>query len=258
MVKKRPRRRKGNIGIPEAAVKPAIMSEGNNLHDLLRSGRFRFAAGFALSCVGLYALIHILPPSFTRPVNEHTASALGLALNAMGIPVSAANDRVSRGGLAFKIIPECTPLFSVGLFLCFLVFYHASLREKATGLLMGIPVLYLGNLARLAATFMISRYDRRLFELVHVYLGQVFTIFLVILACVAWLRWLNPRETPKSVSMKAAGFIARFTFISGCLFLVWLYVHHGYIRFLDRFMLFGFSLFGHNVPLGGREYPCGA
>jgi exosortase/archaeosortase family protein len=64
------------------------------------------------------------------------------------------------------------------------VFYPAAtLREKATGLLTGIPVLYLGNVARLVATFVISRYDRGVFDVVHVCLGQVFTVFLLIAAC---------------------------------------------------------------------------
>jgi exosortase H (IPTLxxWG-CTERM-specific) len=184
-----------------------------------------------------------------KPVNEHVARMLGLVLNGFGIPASTANDVVSEKGLAFRIIPECTPIFTAGLFLCFVLFYTATPREKATGLLMGIPALYLGNLARLTATFMISRHDRRFFEVAHVYLGQVFTILLVIVACIVWLRWLDRKESPKSIPMKAAGFLARFCMISGCLFLVWLKVHHWYIWFLDRFMLFGFSLFNYRVPL---------
>jgi exosortase H (IPTLxxWG-CTERM-specific) len=222
----------------------------------MRSGRFRFAAAFVLSCIGLYALIHVLPASLADPIDNHTASMLGLALKALGTPVVSAGDIVSGGEQAFRIVPECTPIFSAGLFLCFLLFYPATLREKATGLLMGIPVLYLGNLARLAATFMISRYDWRFFEVVHVYLGQVFTILLVIVVCIVWLRWLDLKEPrlsiPRSIQMKAAGFLARFSLISGCLFLVWLKVHHLYIWFLDRFMLFGFSLFNYRIPLAGQ------
>jgi exosortase H (IPTLxxWG-CTERM-specific) len=249
MAKKRSKRKERRISVQEPATKPAATSRLRALQDLVRSGRFPFAAVFALSCTGLYALIQILPPSFTKPVNEHVAWMLGLVLNAFGIPASAAGDVVSEKGLAFRIIPECTPIFSAGLFVCFLAFYPATLREKATGLIMGIPVLYLGNLARLVATFMISLYNVRLFEVVHVYLGQVFTIFLVIAACIVWLRWLDQKESAKSIPMKAASFLVRFSLISGCLFLVWLKVHQWYIWFLDRFMLLGFSLFDYHVPL---------
>jgi exosortase H (IPTLxxWG-CTERM-specific) len=212
----------------------------------VRSSRSRFAAAFILSCIGLYGLVHVLPSSFTRPVNQHTASALGLVLNALGVRASAAGDIVSGGGLSFRIIPECTPIFAAGLFLSFVLFYPAAPREKAGGLLMGIPLLYLGNLGRLTATFIISRYDRSLFDVVHVYLGQVFTIFLVILACAAWMRRLESRP---GASMRAGVFLARFALISAGLFFVWINIHHGYIWFVDRFVLFGFSLLDRRVPL---------
>jgi exosortase H (IPTLxxWG-CTERM-specific) len=222
---------------------------GSLASNLVRSSRFRFAAAFTLACIAFYAIIYALPLSFTKPINEHVAATLGLVLNAFGIPVSTVNDTVSEGGLAFKIIPECTPLFTTGLFLSFVVFHPATVRQKATGLAMGIPALYLGNLVRLAQTFMVSRYDRRLFDVFHVYLGQVFTMFLVMLACVLWMKWIDREESKQGMPMKATGFLARFVLISGGVFLVWLTVHHWYIRFLDWFMVLGFSLFGHRVGL---------
>jgi exosortase H (IPTLxxWG-CTERM-specific) len=242
-------RRKKRPRIRSSAQRPVDASSPLTLRDMIRSERHSFAIAFTLLCIALYAVILILPPSVTKPVNEHTASALGLVLNTLGIPVSTVGDTVSEGGLAFRIIPECTPIFTAGLFLSFVVFYPATLRQKATGLFTGITALYLGNLARLAATFMISRYDRRLFDVVHVYLGQVFTIFLVIAICIGWLRWLDPKESKQSIPLKAAGFLVRFAVISGGLFLVWTQIHHSYIRLLDRFMTFGFSLFGYRVVL---------
>jgi exosortase/archaeosortase family protein len=212
-----------------------------------RSGRFRTIAAFTLSCIAFYAIINALPPSFTKPVNEHVAWTLYRVLHAFNIPVSTVNDTVSGGGIVFKIIPECTPLLTAGLFISFIVFQPATVRQKVTGLAMGIPALYLGNLVRLVATFMVSRYDRRLFDVCHVYLGQVFTMFLVILACFLWTKWLDREE--QSIPMKAVGFLARFALISGCLFLIWMKVHHWYIWFLDRFMLLGFSLFKYHVDL---------
>ena len=242
-------RRKKRPRIRSSAQRPAGASRPRALRDMICSKRLSFAIAFTLLCIALYAVIYVLPPSVTKPVNEHTASALGLVLNTLCIPVSTAGDTVSEGGLAFRIIPECTPIFTAGLFLSFVVFYPATLRQKATGLLMGIIALYLGNLARLAATFMISRYDRRLFDVAHVYLGQVFTIFLVIVVCIGWLRWLDPKESKQSAPPKAAGFLVRFAVISGGLFLVWTLLHHSYIRLLDRLMTFGFSLFDYRVAL---------
>jgi len=213
------------------------------------AGMKRFSSAFALSCIGLYALIYFLPPDVTAPLNAHTASTLGLVLNSLGVPVCAADDLVSGQGPAFRIIPECTPVFTAGLFLCFVGFYPAAFRDKAKALLLGIPALYLGNLARLVGIAFISLYDWKLFDLVHVYLGQVFTLSLVIVACLAWMRWAGRKQSTQSPSFKSAVFLARFAVISGCLFLVWIKLHHGYIRLLDQVILAGFSLFNHQVPL---------
>ncbi len=219
------------------------------LSSLIRFDRFRFTAVFTIACIGLYACIQVLPSSFTQPLNEHTAWTLGLVLNALGIAVSTAKDTVSDSGLAFKVIPECTALFMIGLLLCFIAFYPASIRQKVKGLLMGIPVLYLSNLARLVATFIVTRYDRNLFEVVHVYLGQIFTIFMVLLTCIAWMKWVDKEGSKQDAVMKIAGFMARFALISLCLFFVWMRLHYWYIRFLDRFMVFGFSLFNYHISL---------
>jgi exosortase H (IPTLxxWG-CTERM-specific) len=222
---------------------------GSFASNLVRSGRFRFAVAFTLFCLALYAIINALPPSFTQPISEHVAATLGLVLNAFGIPASTVNDTVSEGGLAFKIIPECTPLFTTGLFLSFVIFHPATVREKATGLAMGIPALYLGNLVRLVLTFIVSQYDRGLFDVFHVYLGQIFTMFLVLVACILWLKWIDREESKQGMPMKAAGFLARFVLISGGVFLIWMKIHHGYIRFLDWFMVLGFALFDKRVGL---------
>ncbi len=221
-----------------------------NLWDRIRSWRFRFAAGFVLSCIGLYTLIQALPQSVTGPINTHTARTLGLVLNAVGIPAVSSCDVVSEEGLAFQIIPECTPIFTAGLFISFVTFHPSSVRQKAAGLAWGIPALYLGNLLRLAAAFAISRHDGRLFEVIHVYLGQVFTLFLVILCCVLWMRWVERGEAKQNWTMPiAARFLARFGLISAVLFVVWLNIHHGYIRLLDRLTAFGFSLIGRSAGL---------
>ena len=71
------------------------------------------------------------------------------------------------------------------------MFYPATLRQKAAGLLAGIPALYLGNLARLTFIFMVCRRDRHLLEVVHAYWGQIFSLLLVFLTCILWLEWVE-------------------------------------------------------------------
>ena len=240
--RKSPKRNKKQIAFREGHSAPP---DKPSLRSIPRFKNFRFVAAFILSCIGIYALIVALPDRHTGPINEQTAQTLGLALNLIGVPVSVAGDTVTGKAFALQIIPECTPLFMVGLFLCFIVFSPATVRQKASGLLMGIPALYLGNLVRLVAIFIAGQHDRRLFEVVHAFWGQVYAVFLVLLSFVLWLKSLHKEESKWSIPMKAVGLLGRFALIAACLFLLWMQVHHGYIRLLDRFMLF-FSLFGHH------------
>jgi len=157
-----------------------------------------------------FTVIYIARPFRIRlgtngPINEHTASTLALFLHAIGIPVSTRGNSVAERELAFKIIPECAWLFMSGLFMSFVVFRLATVLQKATGLAIGIPALYAGNLIRLAATFMVIRCDPGLFDVFHVYLGQVFAMFLVILVCTFWLKLLD-KEEQQGFSYKSDSF----------------------------------------------------
>lgn len=127
------RTRKGGKNIPP---RRAIV------RDLLRSEHFRFAVAFGLSCFGFLALIWVLPASFSKVICAHTARTVGLVLSAIGFPAVVAGNAVSGSGLAFQIVPECTALSMVGLFICFVCFYRAEVRKKLAGLAMGIPALY--------------------------------------------------------------------------------------------------------------------
>ncbi len=236
----KPHKAKKSTGVPSSPHNRLTFS------GLMRSGRFRFAVAFGLSCLGFHGLLCVLPPPFIEPLCDHTARTLGQFLGALGIPVLAVNNIVSGGPVAFRVVLECTALFMVALFACFVSFYPSDARQKAVGLAMGIPALYLGNLVRLAAIFVVSRYHPGLFDLVHVYLGQVFTMFLVIMSCLLWLKWVN-RGPDDGRGNKVAGFLARFALTSGCIFLLWMEIHHGYIRLIDRLMTMGFSLFGYRI-----------
>ena len=203
-------------------------------------------AAFGLSCLGLWALVCALPDFFAKVICEHTARTLGHVLNALGYSVSVAGTIVAGSGVSFQIVLECTALSAVALFACFVSFYRTRGRKKLMGLAIGIPVLYLGNLVRLVSIFVVTEHDPTDFEFVHVYMGQVFTIILVVLSCMAWVKWVD-RDSPTGPAVRSSGFFARLVLISGCVFLFWMEVHHGYVWLLDRLMVFGFSFFTYQL-----------
>jgi exosortase/archaeosortase family protein len=203
---------------------------------------------FGLSCVGLHGLACILPPAFAKPLCDHTARALGDVLNVFGVSVLTVGNVVSGAGLAFRVVLECTAFSMIGLFACFVCFYPARLNHKIEGLAMGIPALYLGNLARLTATFMVTTYEPRFFEVAHLYLGQIFTMCLLVLTCLVWMSRARPDRT-KGLLGRAGAFLFRFLLTSGCMFLLWFEVEGWYLRFVDWFVIRGFILFGYRLVI---------
>ncbi|OPY77393.1 MAG: Transmembrane exosortase (Exosortase_EpsH) [Syntrophorhabdus sp. PtaU1.Bin058] len=225
---------------------------GTAVASLLRmpvhSGCLRFVSAFSISCITLYALIFLLSEPLML-INEHTAQTLGNVLYVIGIPVSVAGDLVSGKGFAVRIIPECTALLMAGLFACFVLFYPATARQKAAGLAMGLPALYLGNLARLTAIFFVCTYDKRLFNIIHTLLGQVFTVTFVLVMCILWLKSIATGRSSKDTIIRISGYLARLVVIAGCLFLLWIEVNDDYIRFVDQFLVLGFSLFDYRLVI---------
>ena len=251
------KRKKTNKGKPGRGGKN-VPPPRAALRQLVRSELFRFAALFGLSCLGFHALICALDhyPAFSMRICEYTAHNMGQVLNALGMSVSTTRNVISGRGLTFTIVLECTALFAMGLFACFVSFYPAEARKKLVGLAAGLPALYLGNVARLVLIFLASSYNPKLFTVVHVYLGQVFTMLLVVLACIIWLRWATGNFS-RSRANNAAAFAVRFIVISGCAFFLWMEIHHLYIRLIDWLVAFGFSLFGQRIffsPLANVYY----
>jgi exosortase/archaeosortase family protein len=157
---------------------------------------------------------------------------------------------VRAEGFSVRIIPECTAFFSCALFLSFVLACPASIRKKALGLSLGIPLLALANLARLLLVFWAGLYDRDLFEATHVYLGQVFTVALVCLTCLAWLKWPEgwpvSGETGKGPPFRA---ILRFGAISLMVCIIWFAVNRPYMWLVDQVVASEFSLFGWNLVM---------
>lgn len=207
----------------------------------------RFILVFSLSCLTLFILINALPLSWVRPINEHTAWILGQTLGFLGMPVSVRGEMVTAKGFAVTIIAECTPIFAVGLYLSFLLASPAPARRKAIGITVGVLGIWAANLVRLVVVFAVGHHDPRSFDTVHVYFGQVFTVCLVLLSCLFWLRFAGTGDGLKDSSTKPVGFLVRFVAVSTMMFFLWLHINREYIWLVDQGMVFIFTLLGRRL-----------
>ncbi|MDY6824136.1 MAG: exosortase H [Thermodesulfobacteriota bacterium] len=215
----------------------------DSLASFTRNQTFRFGTVFLLLAGVLFFLLNRVPGSHIAPLNVYTARMTGMVVQLLGINVVVRDVFVSAGSFSIKVIPECTAVFVIILFFAFVMAYPASVRQKAIGLIFGIPVLLLINLLRLVGIFLIGIHNRALFEYAHVYIGQIFMILLVLSISLIWLRvvvHVSTRDAP-------IGFIFRFIAFSSIPFVFWLYIDEAYVLANLWIVQWIFSLF--HIPM---------
>ena len=93
------------------------------------------------------------------------------------------------------VITECTGLYTTIIYFSIIGAYPARIKEKALGLLIGIPAIHLLNLARMVFVALVLYHKRELFHLFHGYLWQVSFVVFMLLLVVLWMtKIVRPRK----------------------------------------------------------------
>ena len=204
----------------------------------------KFSALFVLFCATFYAIIRLTPSTFTS-LNNYTAEMMGFSLRALGLQPMVQGVFVSAGGFGVEIITECSAIFILILFSSFVLAYPTTFRNKAIGLIFGIPILFTVNTLRLVVGFIAGMWRPDLFEYVHIYLWQTIIIILVFIACFAWLRLVVMVQTNDT----ALSFFVRFIAFSSIPFLIWLYLDVEYVLITSYITESLLHLLGYQVQL---------
>jgi exosortase/archaeosortase family protein len=115
------------------------------------------------------------------------AAGFGVAVNGLFLTVGEAG----AGSFTFFIGPDCTGWKSMIAFFA-LVFatLGIGMRKRLLGLAAGIPLIYLGNLARITVVVLIERgFGLDAAMVFHDLLWQAGLIALVLALWLAWLEW---------------------------------------------------------------------
>ncbi|TWJ16688.1 archaeosortase/exosortase family protein [Geobacter argillaceus] len=191
---------------------------------------------FALICILLLLAAVWLEP-YLGPLNRLTARQVGSLLQFLDLSPRVENDFITIGSFTVRIIPECTPLYPVVLFGAFVLATPAPLLNRVAGVLCGGALLAAVNLARIAAVTVVGAKYPRLFELLHLYLGQLVMLLLVVATGIAWLRWAEASEAAGRIR-----FLLRALLSGSLFFLPWLILNRSYLRAIDRFVAAMFRL----------------
>jgi exosortase/archaeosortase family protein len=106
----------------------------------------------------------------------------------IGMDVEVSGITVRIGGTWAGIVPECTTLVPTILYTAAIIAFPSGWLWKGAGLLCGAALLWLYNIARIAALAFLHASDARLASLAHLYLWQTLTLIVVVSLFVAWVR----------------------------------------------------------------------
>jgi exosortase H (IPTLxxWG-CTERM-specific) len=180
---------------------------------------------FALICTLLLLAAIWLEP-LMGPLNRATASLAGKLLVTAGFSAAVLGDSITVGTFPVKIITECTSLYPMLLFTSFVLAHPASWRRKVMGIVVAAVIITGANLARIAIMTVIGATRPKMFEILHVYLGQVVMLLLVVGCCLLWLYW--DVKLPETFEFLFTAFCW-----STILYTPWVYIHHAYLFAVD-------------------------
>ncbi len=213
------------------------------------SVRFPIVYYITLSTGLLLIYYLIIPSDYYEPIVEFTAQMMRLSLKLLGINASVINNIVTTPEFSLRIVAECTPVLGLLIYAAFVVTQRATISLKVQWLLLGACSLVAVNIFRLLITFRISMYNPDLFNIVHLYFGQLMMSSCVIAMCVGW----SQRNQIVSKRDSLAFFLLRFGLIFSLLFLPWLYLQSSYIDILNEIAAFGFRLIGYTSGMNLRQ-----
>jgi exosortase/archaeosortase family protein len=144
------------------------------------------------------------------PLQQLDATVSSAVLRAMGYTVQQDGAYLTVGTqkpFSFYLTEDCTAWKSV-LFLFALIFAvpTVSLGKRLIGLGLGIPILWLGNLARIVGVVLTERATSAQFAMfTHDYFWRV---FLVLLVLGLWLAWMKPPNLNRRIYPKRIGILS--------------------------------------------------
>src|ERR1039457_6487866 len=191
---------------------------------------------FALLCT-LFMLAALWLEPYTALFCRTTATQVGLLLHLAGFAPIVNVDLITLSGFTVRIVTECTPLYACLLYGAFVLALPASLGRTLSGLGLGVMVLSAANVLRISLITAVGPVvSSRVFDILHVYCGQVAMLILVVAAAQMWLRWSSGGPSPFPFLLWSA-------FFATALFIPWVVINRAYVAILDKIVASIFVLF---------------
>lgn len=133
-------------------------------------------------------------------VQNFITSLVSPMLTIFGVVNSVHGNQINLKSNLLIVTQECTAINVLILFTSFVLAYSSTMRAKLIGLIVGIPFIFVVNIARILALGLISEYfSHRSMELFHDYIWQMAFLFLVVTMWFVWIEMVVMREKTPAV-----------------------------------------------------------
>jgi len=96
-------------------------------------------------------------------------------------------DTIGSAGFSIRIAQGCEGIEGILLITAALCAFSMGMKQKVSGIIVGSLIIYVANLSRITALYYTLKYKPKLFDFLHVYVGQTFIIFIGVLFFILWI-----------------------------------------------------------------------
>lgn len=136
-------------------------------------------------------ILHFFSRSFTTPLLVHTltASVCSIIINTLtpGENTHSREALIGSESHAIDISEGCEGIEGILLLTAAILAFYAGIKEKILGIVAGSVILYISNLIRITGLYYIFKYKPVLFDVMHIFAGQTFIIFVGIIFFILWI-----------------------------------------------------------------------
>jgi exosortase H (IPTLxxWG-CTERM-specific) len=145
---------------------------------------------FGLALVFFFALFAttFFFENVMEPFTAFVAFCSSAILNVFGSWTSTSGTHLSSSDFGINVVYGCNGAFATAILLSGIIAYPCRIREKLTGILIGIPAIFAINQLRVISLFLLGRKYPGVFEEVHVYVWQPIIIIFAIFVWDFWSR----------------------------------------------------------------------
>lgn len=156
---------------------------------LLHHSPLRIVLTFVLTILaGISFWLHPSSRVLQEPLERFLAWTTGAFLSLLNPGVSIQGSAITIGGFEANVVPACTGLFTMTIYVAAVLAYPCAWKRKLQGVLLGISAIVALNWARILSLLLIGAYWQQVFDFAHLVVWQslalVFAVFL-------WLYWMQ-------------------------------------------------------------------